>query len=234
MQINFCVAGWLFFLGAGVSSDFLLLDWKELVRKVLATKGIVSNGSSLESEVAGFRYKFFHDNKDGYLDIVQKELYSNLKKPTFEKIRAINTLGAIAALVMASKRGGVSKIITLNFDDLLEVYLEYHGFITASIYDPIHWEQNADVVVYHPHGFLPSRSKMQRSKDIVFDLVSYGQIFVRGSGWRNIALSILRTHTCLFIGLSGEDMNFMSLLHDSSQKHAILNDDTFILGRSLL
>jgi len=212
------------FLGAGISKDFIGVTWPELVQRILEAKGETFNpGTSFERQIARLRTAHFASDTEGYLNLVRDELYRTFDLDvSFEKLRTHKTLGALGALVMASKRGGVSKVVTLNYDDLLEVYLEFHGFVTASVHQELHWQHPADVVIYHPHGFLPSRTRLPKSDDIVLDQISYGKIIGKdGSPWRQVIMSTIRTHTCLFIGLSGEDMNFVSLLEDANKTHAI-------------
>lgn len=207
------------FLGAGLSQPFLKLTWQELVERTLSSKGDTLSGSSLEEEVSQFRYSHYSSDTNGYLDDVQKALYSK-SMVSFESLRENPTLGAIGALVMASRRGSAKGVVTLNFDNLLELYLRYHGFVTRSVFEDTHWDGLADVTIYHPHGFLPYDNNEERSNDIVFDRISYGRALGQsGSKWREVIFSIMRTHTCVFIGLSGADLNLTSWLVDVQKEH---------------
>jgi hypothetical protein len=63
---------------------------------------------------------------------------------------------AIGAVVMASARGSVGDVFTLNFDDLLEWYLNLHGFRTQVVAEfPTYLRGDVDVTVFHFHGFVP-------------------------------------------------------------------------------
>ena len=57
-------------------------------------------------------------------------------------------------------------MITFNYDDLLEIYLEFHGLVVEPIWRDEHWASNADIRIYHPHGFLPLDPRHGRSDDI--------------------------------------------------------------------
>jgi hypothetical protein len=127
---------------------------------------------------------------------------------------------------MASRRGSASKVINFNFDDLLETYLEYHGVVTASVFNDRHWAGNHDVTVYHPHGFLPQQKDRRRSSDIVFDRDGYLRIMASEGNnlWRPLLQTCLRSHTFIIIGLSGQDIHLQSLLHPLKNNHAICNE----------
>lgn len=207
------------FIGSGISAPFLNLEWGSLVDELLASKGMTASTSdSLETKVANYRYHYFEKDTPGYLEAVKSILYSKANS-SFHSLRKNATLGAIGALVMASSRGSAKGVVTLNFDDILEKYLKYHGFVTSSIAEDVHWDGSNDVTVYHPHGFLPS-DLQNNSSDIVFDKNSYGRALGQdGSKWREIILSMLRTHTCLFLGLSGADLQLTSWLSNVCKEH---------------
>lgn len=132
---------------------------------------------------------------------------------------------------MASSRGSVSEVITFNWDNLLELFLSYHGFVTDSVYEETHWANSVDVTVLHPHGYIPINSKEKCSADIVFDQLSYSNVIGDTSRpWRQRLLTILRTHTCLFIGLSGDDPNLDSLLCSCKPQHASRGENTLFWG----
>jgi hypothetical protein len=125
---------------------------------------------------------------------------------------------------MSSTRGNVRQIITFNYDDLLEIYLEYHGFTTHSVFEPNHWAANADVTVYHPHGMLSLRDSSRRSTNIVLDQESYSQIVgVADNPWHQLLVTLLRTHTTLIIGSSVKDDHMDSLLLRAKTNHAAMD-----------
>jgi hypothetical protein len=109
---------------------------------------------------------------------------------------------------------------------LLETYLEYHGFVTTSIFRPRHWAGNADVTVYHPHGFLPRNSPKAWSDDIVFGTEEYMKIMNADASniWRPLLQTLMRTHSFIYIGLSGKDDHLKSLLLPLKQQHAIVDE----------
>jgi hypothetical protein len=125
-----------------------------------------------------------------------------------------------------------STVVTYNFDDLLELYLEWRGFVVDSISEDIHWSNTADVRIYHPHGLLPLDPRRRKiSKYVVFDRNSFDAS--RGSDgrlWRELIGVLLRTHSCIFIGLSGADANLTSALNEAWKYHIARNENLPFMG----
>lgn len=219
------------FLGAGFSAPFGLPTWNDLLKRLFKAKGKKPpKGKTVEEQAEIFRSLYYQNNTEKYLSSVKDALYSKFDGQ-LSTMRKSETLSAIAALVMNSARGSVSKVITLNWDDLLESYLDFHGYVTSSVTDSRHWNGNSDVTIFHPHGFLPFSDQRDRSADIVFDKMSYSKIIgADHTSWRQEVLSILRTHVCLFIGLSGKDNNLDSMLAAVSESHAVKTDGTPFWG----
>lgn len=210
-------------LGAGVSISFGLPGWNDLIRQMSKSakfERFKPTDNALRRAQA-IKDERFSDDENGFLDLVQSSLYKGVEIE-LEQLINHKLLAAIGSLVMASRRGSASKVITLNFDDILETYLEYFGFDVASIVEEKHWAPNSDVVIYHPHGFLPSSSARKRSKKIVLSSEEFLSAISDNlnNAWRLLLLSTLRTHTCLYIGLSGEDLNIESLMSGVASLHA--------------
>ena len=122
---------------------------------------------------------------------------------------------------MASSRGSVAKIVSFNFDDIIELYLSYFGHdISIGVNLPA-WNRCADVLVLHPHGLLPSDLSKPIPRLIVFTQADYDDVIGNTSDeWHEAILGVFRSHTCLFIGLSGNDRNLTSLLKKANDTHA--------------
>jgi hypothetical protein len=216
-------------LGAGVSEGLGLPDWGGLLDRLFASKeGAVRPAGLTPAEEADvFRCQYCGGDNMALLSAVRDALYLNFNLD-FEQMRQNVGLVSIGALVMASRRGSVSQVVTFNYDDVLEWYLAYYGFSSCSVKDEQHWASNADVTVYHPHGFLPSPPSISFSKDIVFDQLAYDRIAGDETKiWHQVVLSILRSHVCLFIGLSGKDQNLRSLLARALDTHAPTGQSSF-------
>lgn len=220
-------------LGAGVSTFYGLPNWTALVNRIADRCGEspLKAGDDPVIKIGAIRTKLFRDKKDDFLKLVGASLYDGITL-NFDAIRKNDTLSAIGSLVMASKRGSASTVINFNFDDLLEIYLEYHGFATSSIFKERFWTPNQDVTIYHPHGLLPLSREHARSEDIVLGVDDYLKIMRGGDAnlWRSTLQTLLRTRTYIYIGLSGRDNHLQSLLSTLRDEHAIHDERLAYLG----
>jgi hypothetical protein len=208
------------FLGAGVSRDYGLPDWKMLLTDLCVKHGEPppAKGDNLVTLGGHLRAKYYKNKISPFLIDVKTSLYGSTRVD-FARLRRIDTLAAIGALAMSSKRGSVGKIFTLNYDDLLENYLEFHGFTTTSVVRGNHWASDEDMVIYHPHGLIPLADRVA-SDDIILGTADYFKIMLEPE-WRPIIDTALRAHTFLYLGLSGEDMHLQSLVAGLKGRHAI-------------
>jgi hypothetical protein len=215
------------FLGAGVSKPMGLPDWPELLKKLYDAKGATQPvGEELTRQAEIFRLTYFKKDKIEYLKFIKEVLYKNADI-SFNSLHTHKTLVAISSLVMASRRGSVGEIVTFNWDNFIELFLAYHGFVVKSIVDSHYWATLADVIVYHPHGFIPN-SGDNFSDDIIFDQKSYSQIQGDQSNpWNQRLLTIMRSKFIIFIGLSGKDNNLDSLLSCCEKDHIAKKDSPY-------
>ncbi|MBF0603547.1 MAG: SIR2 family protein [Nitrospirae bacterium] len=218
-------------LGAGLSAGVGLPDWKTLVENMLQSGNTVLNTvEPMEAQIERFGLTHFKNDPPGFLNLVHQYLYSKkgrLVDIGFGRLSRQPLLRAIGALVMASSRGHANQIITLNFDNILETYLQYYGVTVNTVFRPNQWVGRHDVTVLHPHGFLPQNSKQPRSNELIFDQTS----FLKAIGnpdhpWNQRIQSIIRTHTCLWIGLSGNDLHLQHWALNAKDHHAAREDDS--------
>lgn len=212
------------FLGAGVSQFYGLPGWTKLVNRLCDQhkEPHCEVGKEL-TKIGAIKAKHYKSNPSDFLKDVKAALYDGVSID-FKKIRENDLLAAIGALLLASQRGSASQIITLNYDDLVELYLEYHGLVARAVSHEMHWQNRADVTVYHPHGLLSLDPDRGNSETIVFGSSDYHEIMRPESAWRSKLLTILRTHTTIYIGLSGEDPHLQVLLAEVHKTHAINQD----------
>ncbi|MEA1647833.1 SIR2 family protein [Nitrospirillum sp. BR 11164] len=218
------------FLGAGISKFCGLPDWNTLVDRLLTLTQLDKPELDVKRTVEFIRLKHFQQDETGFREAVRAALYQTASSD-FEKIRANKTLAAIGALVMSSRRGGVAQVVNFNFDNLLGLYLKYHGFTISEIFEEVHWSSNRDVKIYHPHGFLPMSGEIPNNSRLVLDQTSFNKIISQADGpWRQILQNIIRTNTIIFIGLSGNDDNIDSLLDAVKERHATKMAHTLYMG----
>lgn len=208
-------------LGAGVLHGFGLPDWDQLTERAFAAKG-VSRPSGVDNETAADTLLARHCNNDDmdFARTISEALYGGVDL-SMNGLRRRDILAAIGSLMMASTRGSVSRVITFNFDDLLERYLAYHGHYVESISVVPAWDSRVDSRVYHVHGLLPSDSKADIPGPIVMAQLHYDRIVGKNDvAWRMTMLDVMRANTCVFIGLSGRDKNLLSVLSDVKPVHS--------------
>lgn len=215
-------------LGAGVSQFYGLPSWMDLINRLCDDLGEtrINRGDDPILKAEALKTRHFKTDNEGFAAAVKKALYQNICVD-FEVIRKNDLLSAIGALAMSSSRGSTSTLVTLNYDNLLEMFLEYHGYDTISIDSEKHWAPNHDVVVYHPHGFLPFvQSRATSQSPIVLGSSDYFNILSNSSKnlWRPLLQTLFRTHTFLYIGLSGVDLHLQSLVHDLQENHIVTED----------
>lgn len=216
-------------LGAGISKPFGLPDWGNLINAMFksASRAPVKGNPMQQAEY--IRTNTCGGDVAKFLELVDQALYENADT-SFDALRKNDTIASVGALLMASRRGSASEVVTTNFDNLLELYLTYFGFVVHSVAADIHWRDASDVTIYHPHGFLPHDQPTERSDDIVLDQASFGQTVGKDTVWRQVCMNMFRRRTCLFIGMSGDDPNIESMLQESRDTHASKNHGTRYWG----
>lgn len=210
------------FLGAGISLQLGLPDWSGLVeglyRRARLKRPRAANDLLRQAEF--IKGTVYTDSDEKFAAAVRAELYRKAKTD-FTSLRNNLTMVAIATMVMSSRRGSVSEVFTLNYDNLLETYLRVHGFVVHPVWHEPTWGKVADVTVYHPHGYLPLDDAENGSERIVMTQTDYDFIVGKdGNHWRQRMLCGMRNKFTLFLGLSGDDQNLSSVFTELEACHA--------------
>jgi SIR2-like domain len=249
------------FIGAGVSvgevklpnnlygeieEDPGLPDWNLLIKKLIRIffhkhyKGTISI-----EELDRFSSAKFNEFSPLILgrfirEVLGDRFYYQLRQALYygyqKKIREYSSIYSISRLCVPSRsRRGVSAVVTYNYDDLLEFYLDNAEVEYNSIYTPYEYPSTNELPIYHVHGFLPDSKQQitnEMKESIVFSEYEYHLQYEKTTSWQNITqLSLLREKTALFIGLSMNDPNIRRLLdvatsYSKTQRHyAILRDE---------
>src|SRR5579871_1192278 len=127
------------FLGAGVSSGARLPEWRALVESMrtdvgLSNDNLTSSADSLERAADEIRRKFYRDDEPGFAELVRKCLYRGISLD--DSILDDRLLIALGALLMGSRRGSVRRIVTFNFDSVLESYIWLNGLVPQVVLQP--------------------------------------------------------------------------------------------------
>jgi hypothetical protein len=215
-------------LGAGVSMACGLPDWATLVNRCFAHASTPRPANLTEELAAEFLLtESCSNNEQQFSRLVHKALYEAYSS-TGIQLSKVDMVAALGALVTPSARGGVCHVVSFNFDDLLEQFLTSFGVCVDSLWQLPAWESRADVRVYHPHGFLPFDTARGLSKGIVMALNQYNRIVGNSTLlWRQKLLGVLRSNTCIFIGISGNDQNLQSLIQEARDSHSNQNEHPF-------
>lgn len=197
------------FLGAGTSYDFGLPGWVELINFLNNKIGAPALNSTSSADELQFAADSIESKvgKPQLLDWITECLYSNVNSNIVNSLKN-HLLVSIAALLMGSKRGHVTRVVTLNYDNMLEWFLSLFGFVVKTIYDLPALEGSEDVRVYHPHGFLPNPATGNiRSNFLILTMDSaHERIGTPGEPWVELIRHILNSGICLFIGLSARSL----------------------------
>ena len=207
-------------LGAGASFGFGLPSWDVLIDRCLNISGMTRlPGRSAEDLGEDILTEACKGDDIIFARLVRQALYANVDL-SIRALRSNELLAAIAALTMVSRRGSVGRVISFNFDDMLERYLRQSGFKMRSVNKLPCWSSNHDVTVYHPHGLLESEGPVDVvNEPIVFALIHYNRLRSDKPLWYSLLLDIFSSSTCLFIGLSGSDWNLAEALTAANAVH---------------
>lgn len=213
------------FLGAGTSAGFGLPNWLKLVNELR----IVANLPILSGEATTTNLQEAADEVEDILkgeklsDAIRSILYKDFDSLSIEKVLDNKLLVAVTSLLMGSKRGRVTRVVTLNYDSMLEWFLELFGFIVQPIYKLPALEGSEDVRVYHPHGYIPHSSVGNDTGDqiILSQSSADRRLGSPNDKWFEMTRHILSTGVGLFIGMSENTLGDRALsplfLHCSEQ-----------------
>lgn len=201
------------FLGAGASKGFGLPNWKDLInllRKEVELPEITDSPSADDLQHAADEVKTALKNSDeDFLELIRKHLYTDSRNLPLVKLFDNHLLISVSALLMGSRRGHISRVVTLNFDSMLEWFLSLYGFIVKTTFELPDLEGSEDVRIYHPHGFIPHPLlKMKSSDFVILGMDSVNErLGTPGEPWFEMTRHILDTGVCLFIGMSGNTLS---------------------------
>ncbi len=229
-------------LGAGISTDLGLPEWGGLVTRCAALLGDTADYSDVTSagdlmDAIDRMRRTSGATSEQMLTTVRSALYGPAAAEAYPKhsLDVIDSrlLTALGALMMASARGSAGEVFTLNFDDVLEWYLDLHGFRSEVVCElPRTLRGDVDVHVFHIHGFLPlMRDRYDASSWMILSKRQLEERLVRSSTypWEALLLSRLQSKVFLVVGTSLADTDVRVSLgraRDSGVDHPL----GFVLG----
>ena len=204
------------FLGAGTSAGAGLPNWRRLIEtmrtaKKLSNAGIASSADSLQRAADEIRRKFYDGDDRGFAEFVRSCLYRRVKLD--QELVRDPLLIALGALMAGSRRGSVRRIVTFNFDCILEWYISLYGLVPSVILQPPADEGAEDVRIYHPHGFLPHpQLKIKGSDFVILDQRSVNlRLGKPADDWLALLRHVLLSGVGLFVGLSEDSFRDRAL-----------------------
>ncbi|HDL00954.1 MAG TPA: hypothetical protein ENH23_01810 [candidate division Zixibacteria bacterium] len=217
------------FLGAGASKGFGLPSWTELIADLLGHKGNSKYIQQLSRKSDKDISKLIDDIDDEsqeYLKKVHRALYSSVEENLEAQLQRSPLLLAVSALLTGNCRGRITSIITYNYDNILEQYLQMLGYSVCIRTEPYNLSSWADVEINQVHGYLPK---------IWIEGVTYNNIVLseksyrkrRASideAWGSFVVNCLHMKCGLFIGLSGDDSSILDIVQRAKDKIIRAND----------
>ncbi len=231
------------FLGAGVSFDFGIPSWNDLVLGLLFRQA--GSAARLKRYLPHYRRAltdwlvrtFDYDpvvlarvirndirrrsrRAGGAQEAAQQRFLDMVRRQLYahtRRPRGRTTLTTVADLVEATTdRQGLAGVVTFNFDDLLETELARRSGLLVDP-QPV-WDarrvRDGVFPIVHPHGYLPRSG--QGSPELVFTEEDYHALTRTVFHWALTEIvAYLRHQTVLFVGLSMSDPNLRRLVDAS-------------------
>lgn len=219
-----------FVLGAGISIDPGAKSWDQLLdffTVELKKQGIIDDDKKLNGKIGGSSIitaqlcKELYPNDQDYYWAIHQGLYRDRKpiNPDF-------ALYHVARIASACVDKAHFRILTYNYDNYLESYLENIGVPCNTLYDSKS-DINDKLSIYHVHGYLPEveyKTHMQDrcKKSIYLTEENYNELYNHPYSWQiSSQLSFFRENICLFVGCSLADPNIRRLLEMTKKENRI-------------
>lgn len=237
-------------LGAGVSKEQGAYSWDEMLTQLKDTVKAQTKVKDIQHLV----------DKVGNTSLTVAQLYKDMFKTEKHFIWKIHQLlygqpwrldsdselAAVAKLARKFQNNKHFRILTYNYDDFLERYLEnehimytvlegikeeYRVNSKRKIFYEMQGNLTGNLPIYHVHGYLPEAHSMSSMRgSVCLTEADYHLLYNQPYSWPIVSqMSFFRENICLFIGCSLADPNVRRLLEiskvDESKHYAVLNRD---------
>lgn len=212
--------------------DHGLPDWNTLLQKlILSTIQTPTDDNSQQAEVIAKAFtRVFSPNAliaARYLSLTFKQrdpsdplaFTKAIRKAIYEDIDMTKKTDLLTELrnlcVAVGKSPNIDSVITYNYDDLLEHYIDELdlGVPLSSVYRTGMNPMNHELPIYHVHGFLPRDGEIDRSHLVTLSEDIYHHQYNDIYSWSNLVqINKFKDANCLFTGVSFTDPNLRRLM----------------------
>ena len=218
-------------LGAGLSTNFGVPNWKNLLRNLLIATIEESEEQEYDSDLlaqlftrifglsplaAGRYLQTYYDGREperalAFEEALRDTLYQNVDQTAAHPLmrEVVNFCAA------PGKSPNLDSVITYNYDDLLEHSLTSLDISVPhkAIFDAGMNPDKGELAIYHVHGYLPQDQELTEKNRVAFGENIYHHQYNEIYSWRNIVqINKFRDYSCLFVGISLTDPNMRRLL----------------------
>jgi hypothetical protein len=191
-------------------------DWKPYPNYLFAISEFILNNKKEPLEITARKINCNYKKKTEFLKDLKETLYAAYyqdienNKYTFTKVNLLNANLSLKKIADLCDNGGVSNVISYNYDNLLETVLDNYS------HKPIWSYSNfeSDVLpIYHVHGYIPFNEHCgSKPNQIIFTEDQYHFVAQDPYNWSNLVqIKCMSSSIGLMIGLSLSDRNMRRL-----------------------
>lgn len=111
-------------------------------------------------------------------------------------------------------------IVTFNYDDILERFIEENmpALNPKPVYSEGYKLKRSQLPIYHVHGYLPKSGPVPSGAHLILSEEAYHGRFEDAFSWSNLVQISAYVNNCIFIGLSFNDPNLRRLLDVAAKR----------------